>query len=86
MCRKAELAGPAAQTKDAGEHAPLPLDRSEPGMLDVPVADQMALGPPIAPTRDERHAATGRARRLGSPAAALPPGQRWKRRLPKACW
>jgi hypothetical protein len=31
-------------------------------------------------------AAAMRAERLGRPLPRLPAGQRWKRRLPKACW
>jgi hypothetical protein len=43
-------------------------------------------GAPEAGTRKPLKAAAMRAERLGRPLPRLPAGQRWKRRLPKACW
>jgi hypothetical protein len=37
--------------------------------------------------RDEAYrAAFRKAKRQGQPASPLPPGERWKRRLPRVCW
>jgi hypothetical protein len=81
------------ETKTSGDAPPPEVGAPDP----VPTAEALDLGagnagdqPQVGHSRVQKRnamrVAAKRAEREGRPVPRLPAGQRWKRRLPKACW
>ena len=90
--RMADKPAPAAAD---GAQTPVAAESAAQERLNVSIAPRPALpvaetGAPAStqghPKRKPLKARAMRAERTGDPLPRLPAGQRWKRRLPKACW